>query len=284
MKSTTLDRLAKQYLGAHKAEKKTEKKAEKKAARVVAPAKTVSRNRQVAAPRAATRFDPHDMTNRPLAAQGLTSYRYRGRFGWVMIGARDTKDALLQAQRSVSEKVEIGKLQIWEGDQYVPARAVSTKRKRPEEDPIYLACLRRDKAYLQQQERQKKYDLDLAELDRKEAERRHNWENQPGFYIVPGEGGNEDPDGNDYATTGPYGLFEKAGHTKKSPNYESFEDSGFDVEDDAGKIMATTPNGHVTIVYAKNPREAVAGGAHVWWQDGIFFGPPVDPRQHRWNF
>ena len=31
-------------------------------------------------------------TDKPLADHGLTSYRYRGRYGWIMIGARDDDD------------------------------------------------------------------------------------------------------------------------------------------------------------------------------------------------
>jgi hypothetical protein len=56
--------------------------------------------------------------NKPLAAQGLTSYRLRGRYGWVMIGAKDHVDAMRQAARSTpSPKIEY--LQIWDGQQYV---------------------------------------------------------------------------------------------------------------------------------------------------------------------
>ena len=40
--------------------------------------------------------------DRPCAAAGLTSYRYRGRYGWVMIGARDDHDAMREAARSTS--------------------------------------------------------------------------------------------------------------------------------------------------------------------------------------
>ena len=37
------------------------------------------------------------LTDRPLAAPGLISYRCRNRFGWTMIGARDDTDALKEA-------------------------------------------------------------------------------------------------------------------------------------------------------------------------------------------
>ena len=40
--------------------------------------------------------------DRPCAAPGLWSYRYRGRYGWIMIGARDDADAMREARRSTS--------------------------------------------------------------------------------------------------------------------------------------------------------------------------------------
>lgn len=43
--------------------------------------------------------------NKPLAAQGLKSYRYKGRFGFIMIGAKDKADALKEAARSISDKI-----------------------------------------------------------------------------------------------------------------------------------------------------------------------------------
>jgi hypothetical protein len=49
---------------------------------------------------------------------GLISYRYRGRYGWIMIGAKDDNDALREAQRSTSDKVTMNNLQIWKGNQY----------------------------------------------------------------------------------------------------------------------------------------------------------------------
>lgn len=62
-----------------------------------------------------------DVTNKPLAYKGLTSYRYKGNYGWIMIGAKDTKDALNEANRSLSHgKASVEKLQVWDGSQYVP--------------------------------------------------------------------------------------------------------------------------------------------------------------------
>lgn len=57
--------------------------------------------------------------DKPLASAGLTSYRYKGAFGWVMIGATDVTDALREAQRSVSMPVCDVYLQVWSGHCYV---------------------------------------------------------------------------------------------------------------------------------------------------------------------
>lgn len=58
-------------------------------------------------------------TDRPCAAKGLDSYRYRGRYGWIMIGAKSDSDALNEAQRSTSDKVTMNNLQKWNGVKYV---------------------------------------------------------------------------------------------------------------------------------------------------------------------
>lgn len=57
--------------------------------------------------------------DRPCAAPGLTSYRLRQPFGWVMIGARNQADALLQALRS-TDGAKLADLQVWDGSRYVP--------------------------------------------------------------------------------------------------------------------------------------------------------------------
>ena len=57
--------------------------------------------------------------NRPLAAAGLTSYRYRSRYGWIMIGATDDADALQEAQRSTNDPVSRANLQVWNGQRYI---------------------------------------------------------------------------------------------------------------------------------------------------------------------
>jgi hypothetical protein len=63
--------------------------------------------------------DPYanDTHERPCAAPGLLSYRARGRFGWIMIGARDDADAMREALRS-TDKVHT--LEKWDGTRYAP--------------------------------------------------------------------------------------------------------------------------------------------------------------------
>lgn len=59
-----------------------------------------------------------DTHNKPCAAHGLTSYRYRGRYGWIMIGARNDADALREATRSSSITIDPSNLQRWNGTAY----------------------------------------------------------------------------------------------------------------------------------------------------------------------
>lgn len=57
--------------------------------------------------------------DRPLAAPGLTSYRYRGAYGWIMIGAKDDAGALKEATRSThNATATVDKLQRWDGSKY----------------------------------------------------------------------------------------------------------------------------------------------------------------------
>lgn len=56
---------------------------------------------------------------RPCAAAGLESYRCRGRFGWIMIGAVSDENALSEARRSWSG-AEMNHIERWNGDRYVP--------------------------------------------------------------------------------------------------------------------------------------------------------------------
>lgn len=55
--------------------------------------------------------------DRPLAAHGLVSYRCRSPFGWIMIGARDKADAIVQAMRS-SQRADLSTLEVWTGARY----------------------------------------------------------------------------------------------------------------------------------------------------------------------
>ena len=53
-------------------------------------------------------------TDRPCAAEGLVSYRYKGSFGFIMIGAMDHQDALNEAGRSLTASTPvIANLEIW---------------------------------------------------------------------------------------------------------------------------------------------------------------------------
>lgn len=60
-----------------------------------------------------------NMVDKPLADKGLISYRYRGRYGWVMIGAKNDQDALNEAKRSIGETPDISKLQVWKDGKYI---------------------------------------------------------------------------------------------------------------------------------------------------------------------
>lgn len=55
--------------------------------------------------------------NRPCAAPGLTSYRARGRYGFIMIGATDDADAWREARRSSDAPRD---LERWDGERYLP--------------------------------------------------------------------------------------------------------------------------------------------------------------------
>lgn len=57
------------------------------------------------------------VTDLPLAAAGLTSYRCRLPFGFIMIGAIDDDDALQEALRS-SPHAQRENLEVWKGGDY----------------------------------------------------------------------------------------------------------------------------------------------------------------------
>lgn len=60
--------------------------------------------------------------DRPMASPGLTSYRYRSGYGFVMIGARSHADAMREARRSISTPgpLDAGRLEVWDGTAYAP--------------------------------------------------------------------------------------------------------------------------------------------------------------------
>lgn len=59
------------------------------------------------------------LCDRPLAVAGLKSYRCRGRYGFIMIGAADDADALREARRSWPEATA-DRIEVWDGAQYAP--------------------------------------------------------------------------------------------------------------------------------------------------------------------
>lgn len=63
-----------------------------------------------------------DITSKPLAAPGYTSYRCKQPFGWVMIGATNDDDAMKQAKQS-APNANIKDLQAWDGKAYVACKA-----------------------------------------------------------------------------------------------------------------------------------------------------------------
>lgn len=70
--------------------------------------------------RCAMNLKDYDFTTRPCAAAGLISYRYRGPYGWIMIGAKDDADALREARRSTSAPITPANLEVWDGAAYAP--------------------------------------------------------------------------------------------------------------------------------------------------------------------
>ena len=67
----------------------------------------------------------HDpIWDRPCAVAGLTSYRYRGRYGYIMIGATSDEDAEREARRS-TVNVTTEFLERWDGERYVPVMGAS---------------------------------------------------------------------------------------------------------------------------------------------------------------
>jgi hypothetical protein len=61
--------------------------------------------------------------DKPLAAPPSESYRYRGRYGFIMIGALGTAEALSEVRRSTDGPVTIDNLEKWSGTQYTATGA-----------------------------------------------------------------------------------------------------------------------------------------------------------------
>lgn len=60
-------------------------------------------------------------TDKPLAIKGLTSYRLKGCYGFIMIGARSHEEAMREAKRSTPEPLRAN-LEVWDGKQYIYAK------------------------------------------------------------------------------------------------------------------------------------------------------------------
>jgi hypothetical protein len=165
--------------------------------------------------------------------------------------------------------------------QLTPRRVVRVYLKLRDVPTVINGLIDRD---IKRDEQDKDYKL---KQEQKRAEDWRNFNNQFGFYIVPsGDGGVSDPDDKVYDAQGPYEIFEKAGYLDSNPDLEVWADHyGEDVEDEAQGVMKSAPpDAKISIVLAKNPREAIEGPGQVWWQDGVFLGPPVDPRQTALRF
>ena len=161
----------------------------------------------------------------------------------------------------------------------------------------------RTKDVLRQIEKLIFQDKEVAERDEREKEEREKeeaWklEHQPGFYIVPGEiylGEGDDP-----ISISPFWRFEEAHSQYDREGLGTFdlESEGVmkeDVEDYAlahlRDIQEEERKGlfqerkltPVRIIESPNRAAAARGQGHVWWEDGVFRGPPVDPRQVGWG-
>lgn len=59
------------------------------------------------------------MSTHPMASNGLITYRYRGRYGFIYIGASTDTEALSEAQRSTDDKVTPERLERHNGQHFV---------------------------------------------------------------------------------------------------------------------------------------------------------------------
>ena len=69
-----------------------------------------------------THYNKHgaDLYNKPMAAEGLVSYRLKSTFGYIMIGAIDHDDAMREAARGTPNPKREN-LEVWNGSEYVNA-------------------------------------------------------------------------------------------------------------------------------------------------------------------
>lgn len=59
------------------------------------------------------------MINQPMASNGLITYRYWGRYGFIYIGASTDTEALSEAQRSTDDKITPERLERFNGYHFV---------------------------------------------------------------------------------------------------------------------------------------------------------------------
>jgi len=142
--------------------------------------------------------------------------------------------------------------------------------------------------------RERKHQQEAEEKERAEAWR---LEHQPGFYIIPGE--IVEGEGGEPVPIGPFWRFERAGSRYDRDDFEDDSWAGNlddDVEDDAFALMRALREEErkglirehrlapVRIIESPNREAAARGEGHVWWSDGVFRGPPADPRQAGWGW
>lgn len=58
--------------------------------------------------------------DKPCANRDLVSYRYKGRYGYITIGAENNAHALKEAQRSTTDLCIFERLEKWNGKEYRP--------------------------------------------------------------------------------------------------------------------------------------------------------------------
>ncbi len=62
----------------------------------------------------------YEYWNHPCADKGLNSYRMYGKYGYIMIAAKNCHDAMLEAARS-THRPDRASLEVWDGKQYIKA-------------------------------------------------------------------------------------------------------------------------------------------------------------------